>query len=119
MSRIIQILVLQIFFIVLPLKAENITVNEVLKNIRCLVCQGQSISDSNSDFAITIRSVVEDKIDEGLSKQEIYDFLSSRYGDWILLKPILNKYTYLLWFLPYILLAILGIIFYRSFKKKM
>jgi cytochrome c-type biogenesis protein CcmH len=119
MSRIILILVLQIFFFLLPLKAENITVNEVLKNIRCLVCQGQSISDSNSDFAITIRSVVEDKIDEGLSKQEIYNFLSSRYGDWILLKPILNKYTYLLWFLPYILLAILGIIFYRSFKKKM
>ena len=84
--------------------------NQILKNLRCLVCQGQTVHDSNSEFALTLKSVVKDKISEGKNEKEIYDFLSEKYGDWILLNPPLKKNSYLLWFLPY-LLFVLGVIF--------
>ena len=58
--------------------------NKIHKNLRCLVCQGQSISDSNSEFAITLKMVVRDLLDQGKSEKEIYNFLSAKYGDWIL-----------------------------------
>ena len=61
----------------------------ILKNLRCLVCQGQSIADSNSDFAQTVKLVVKDQIKEGKSDTEIYEFLTSTYGDWIFYKPSL------------------------------
>ena len=91
--------------------------NQILKNLRCLVCQGQTVHDSNSEFALTIKSVVKDKISEGKNEKEIYDFLSEKYGDWILLNPPLKKNSYLLWFLPYFLF-ILGIIFLFFLLKK-
>ena len=91
--------------------------NQILKNLRCLVCQGQTVHDSNSDFALTIKSVVKDKIKEGNNEREIYTFLSEKYGDWILLNPPLKKNSYLLWFLPY-LLFILGVIFLFFLLKK-
>ena len=64
---------------------------EIYKNIRCLVCQGQSIADSNSDFAQTIKIVIDDKIKEGKKKDEIYEFLIRKYGEWIVYKPQLKK----------------------------
>ena len=63
----------------------------ILKNLRCLVCQGQSIADSNSDFAQTVKLVVKDQIKEGKSDNEIYEFLTSKYGEWIFYKPSLLK----------------------------
>ena len=59
--------------------AEESLNNKILKNLRCLVCQGQTISDSNSDFANVIKSVVDDKIQEGMTEKEIYNFLSEKY----------------------------------------
>ena len=97
---------------------ENIE-EKILKNLRCLVCQGQTISDSNSDFAQIIKSVVSDKIEEGLTEKEIYSFLSEKYGDWILFNPPLKKNSYLLWFLPYLLFAFGGIIVYLMIKKRL
>ena len=91
--------------------------NQIHKNLRCLVCQGQSISDSNSDFAQTIKLVVEDLIDEGKTEEEIYSFMSDKYGDWIVFKPQFNIQNSLLWILPYIVL-ILGGFFIFSFLKK-
>ena len=91
--------------------------NDIAKNLRCLICQGQSIYDSNSEFALTIKSVVKDKISEGKNEKEIYDFLSEKYGDWILLNPPLKKNSYVLWFLPYFLF-VLGIIFLFFLLKK-
>ncbi len=91
--------------------------NQILKNLRCLVCQGQTVHDSNSEFALTLKSVVKDKISEGKNEKEIYDFLSEKYGDWILLNPPLKKNSYLLWFLPYFLF-VLGIIFLFFLLKK-
>jgi len=97
---------------------ENIN-DKILKNLRCLVCQGQTISDSNSDFAQVIKSVVSDKIEEGLSEKEIYQFMSAKYGDWILYNPTLKTNSYILWFLPYILFIIGGVIVYLMIKKRL
>jgi cytochrome c-type biogenesis protein CcmH len=94
--------------------------SEILQNIRCLVCQGQSIADSNSDFAQTIKLVVKDQIDEGNTKKEIYNFLISKYGEWIIFEPRLNKTNFLLWFLPYLTLvlgAFIILIMVRKGKK--
>ena len=81
--------------------------NEISKNIRCLICQGQSVYDSQSDFAISMKIVIEKKIIEGLTEDEIYDYLKNQYGQWILYDPELNKKTFILWILP-ILLFLLG-----------
>ena len=117
MKRIFFLLIL--FFISSKLIAEENLNNKVLKNLRCLVCQGQTISDSNSDFAQIIRSVVNDKVKEGLTEKEIYKFLSEKYGDWILFDPPLKNNSYLLWILPYLLFILGGILIYRMIKKKL
>ena len=96
---------------------ETVNENKIHKNLRCLVCQGQSISDSNSDFAITLKIVVRDLIDQGKSEKEIYNFLSDKYGDWILYKPKLNSGNFLLWFLPYFILLIGGLIILYLIRK--
>ena len=91
--------------------------NRIHKNLRCLVCQGQSISDSNSEFAITLKMVVRDLVDQGKSEKEIYNFLSDKYGDWILYNPKLNFGNFLLWFLPYFTLFIGGLIILYLIRK--
>ena len=93
--------------------------DQILKNLRCLVCQGQTISDSNSDFAKIIISVVDDKIQEGLTEKEIYQFLSEKYGDWILFNPPLKNKSYILWFLPYLLFIFGGAIIFLMIKKRL
>ena len=97
---------------------EKLVHTEILKNLRCLVCQGQSIADSNSDFAQTVKLVVKDKIKEGNSKEEIYDFLISKYGEWIVFQPRVNKTNFLLWFLPYLSLFLGGLIIFFIFKRE-
>ena len=87
------------------------------KNLRCLVCQGQSIADSNSDFAQTIKLVVKDLINDGKTEEEIYSFLAEKYGEWIVFKPQLNKHNFMLWFLPYLVLIFGGLIIFFLLKK--
>ena len=101
----------------LNLLAEQNLSNKIYKNLRCLVCQGQSIADSNSDFAQTIKSVVNDKLKEGMNEEEIYNFLAEKYGDWILYNPPLKNESYLLWALPYVFF-ILGAVFLFFLLKK-
>ena len=91
--------------------------NKIHKNLRCLVCQGQSISDSNSEFAITLKMVVRDLVDQGKSEKEIYSFLSDKYGDWILYKPKFNLGNFLLWFLQYFALLVGGLIILYLIRK--
>ena len=79
---------------------KKIDPNEIHKNLRCLVCQGQSISDSNSDFAQTIKLVVKDLIKEGKTEKEIYSFMSDKYGEWIVFKPQLNIHNSYCGFCP-------------------
>ena len=86
--------------------------------MRCLVCQGQSIADSNSDFAITLKMVVKDLIKKGKTEDEIYDFLSDKYGDWILYKPKFNLGNILLWGLPYLVLIIGGVFIVFLLRKR-
>ena len=90
---------------------------EIYKNLRCLICQGQSIAESNSDFAQTVKLAVKDKINEGKSKQEIYDFLANKYGEWIVYKPRFSKHNFLLWFLPYLALVFGGIVIFILLRK--
>ena len=94
------------------LRARNIS-----KNIRCLVCQNQSIDESNAPLAKDLRILIREKIKEGKNNQEIYNFLTERYGDFILLKPPLKLSTLALWFLPFVFF-IIGIAIILSHNKK-
>ena len=84
-----------------------------------MVCQGQTISESNSDFAQIIKDVVNDRVQEGMTEKEIYNFLSNKYGDWILFDPPLKKNSYILWFLPYLLFVLGGVLIYLAIKKRL
>tara|TARA_B110000438_G_scaffold69008_1_gene69240 strand:- start:1250 stop:1669 length:420 start_codon:yes stop_codon:yes gene_type:complete len=90
---------------------------EISKNIRCMVCQNQSIDDSNSSIARDLRILIRSKIEEGSKDKEVYKFLTERYGDFILLKPPLKANTIALWFLPFVFL-IIGVLIILNHNKK-
>ena len=92
--------------------------NKVLKNIRCLICQGQSVYDSESDFASSIKLIVDKKINEEFSEEQIYEYLRDKYGDWIIYDPEFNKNTYILWLLPVLLFLFVGAIIYKKILIK-
>ena len=95
-------------------ETNDILKNKILKNIRCLICQGQSVYDSESEFASSIKLIVDRKINEGLKEKQIYQFLREKYGDWVIFNPQLNKNTYVLWLLPLLLFLFGGAIIYRK-----
>jgi len=97
---------------------ENSERNGITKNLRCLICQGQSVYDSDSDFANSMKILVDKKLDQGLSEKEIYIYFKEKYGDWILYDPGLNKNTYLLWLLPILIFLFGGAIIAKSFILK-
>tara|TARA_B100000674_G_scaffold489923_1_gene504733 strand:- start:4 stop:369 length:366 start_codon:yes stop_codon:yes gene_type:complete len=90
--------------------------NEITKNLRCLICQGQSVYDSDSEFANSIKILVGKKLDEGFSEKDIYIFLKDKYGEWILYNPEFSKNTYFLWLLPILLFLIGGAIIFKLFN---
>ena len=96
---------------------ESIDQNKIHKNLRCLICQGQSVADSNSEFAQTIKLVVNEQIKDGKSEKEIYNFLIEKYGQWIVYNPPFNKNNFTLWMLPYFILASGGLIIFLLLKK--
>ena len=117
--------ILKIFFIIflsmsfVQLKSDeknNELKNKILKNIRCLICQGQSVYDSESDFSLSIKLIIDKKINENSSEKEIYDYLREKYGDWIIYDPLLNKNTYILWLLPLLLFLLGGAIMRSKIK---
>ena len=96
------------------LRARNIS-----KNIRCMICQNQSIDESNAPLAKDLRILIRNKIKDGDKDEEIYKFLTDRYGDFILLKPPFKLTTLALWFLPFIFFAIgIFIVFFHNKKSK-
>ena len=97
-------------------EVSDILKNKILKNIRCLICQGQSVYDSESDFASSIKLIVDKKINGGLNEKQIYQFLREKYGDWVIFDPQLNKNTYVLWLLPLLLFLFGGAIIYKKLK---
>ena len=117
--RLIYTFLIFFSFLFFNLFAKDISTNEaeIFKNIRCLICQGQSIADSNSEFSQTLKLVVKDQIKEGKSKEEIYDFLIEKYGEWIVYKPTFSK-NFILWLLPYIFLLLGGIVLFLLIKKR-
>ena len=116
---ILKKIIIIYFFLFTSLQSneESLELIEIYKNLRCLVCQGQSVADSNSDFASTIKLVVQDQVKEGKTKEEIYDFLISKYGEWIVYRPALNKSNFLLWFLPYFIFSAGGLMIYVIVRK--
>ena len=92
--------------------------NKITKNLRCLICQGQSVYDSDSEFAISLKIVIDKKLEEGLSEDQIYEYFKAKYGEWILYDPGLNKKTYILWLLQLLIFLIGGAIIYKSFIVK-
>ena len=104
------------------LNAENkVLESEITKNLRCLICQGQSVYDSDSEFANSIKILVEQKLNEGQDENQIYDYLKDKYGDWILYDPQFDKNTYFLWLLPILIFIVGGAIIFKLFilKKKL
>ena len=126
-SKILLTIKILIIFIFISFNFKNIamastffeeqTIN-ITKNLRCLICQGQSVYDSDSDFANSMKILVDKKLEEGLSENEIYDFFKEKYGDWILYDPGLNKNTYILWLLPILIFLLGGAIILKKLKFK-
>jgi cytochrome c-type biogenesis protein CcmH len=104
-------------FTSLNAKDENLQ-NKITKNLRCLICQGQSVYDSDSEFANSLKLLVEKKLEDGLSEKDIYDFLKDKYGEWILYDPQFNKNTYFLWLLPVLMFLVGGAIVFKIFIIK-
>ena len=90
----------------------------LIEDIRCPVCQGQSISGSNSNLAKDLREQVRQMILSNKSNEEIYQFMVERYGDFVIFKPPINWKTYLLWFTPMIFLVFCFIYLIRETKNK-
>jgi len=89
------------------------------ENLRCLVCQNESLASSHSELAEDLRREVREQMQKGLSDQEIIDYLVSRYGDFVLYDPPLKKSTLILWFGPFaLLLAGAGMLVYQLRKRK-
>ena len=125
---IISICLIQLFsgnsFTVVPEEVlenqkQELRARNISKNIRCMVCQNQSIDESNAPLAKDLRILIRNKIKEGKKDKEIYIFLTDRYGDFILLKPPLKSSTLALWLLPFIFLIIgFFIVFYHNKKSE-
>ena len=118
--NILKFLVSVIFLIYCfssDLKAKNLEI-EITKNLRCLICQGQSVYDSDSEFANSLKLVVDKKLNDGLSEDEIYDYLKNKYGEWILYDPEINKNTLLLWVLPLILFVFGSLLIFKKVSIK-
>ena len=98
---------------------QELRARDISKNIRCMICQNQSIDESNAPLARDLRILIRNKIKEGKNNEEIYIFLTDRYGDFILLKPPLKLSTLALWFLPFIFFIVGVFIVFWHNKKSM
>ena len=112
--KLIFFLLFFIFFTLNNVFGENAKVDEISKNLRCLICQGQSVYDSQSEFALSVKTLILNKLESGNSEKDIYDFLKSKYGDWIVYEPEFNNYTILLWILPIFLFIFGGFLIARK-----
>ena len=112
--RLFYTLIILNFIMSGNVSATNNKVNEISKNLRCLICQGQSVYDSNSEFALSVKKLISQKLADGNSEDDIYNFLRSKYGDWIVYEPEINKYTLLLWLLPLFLFIFGGLLIVKK-----
>ena len=114
----IKLILLIIVFIISTQKTllanNNSQVDKISKNIRCLICQGQSVYDSQSDFALSLKLLISNKIKEGKTEEQIYNYLKDQYGEWIVYDPEFNKKNLVLWIFPLILFTFGGLLIYRK-----
>jgi len=114
----IKLIFLIIFFIFstqkILLANNNLQIDKISKNIRCLICQGQSVYDSQSDFALSLKLLISNKIKEGKTEEQIYNYLKDQYGEWIVYDPEFNKKNLVLWIFPLILFTFGGLLIYRK-----
>ena len=116
LKKFIFLIILSTFFYQGDLIANNnnVLVDKISKNLRCLICQGQSVYDSQSDFAISMKLLIKKKIEEGNSEKKIYEYLKNQYGEWISYDTEINQKTYLLWLFPLFLFIFGGILIFRK-----
>ena len=125
-----KILLISFILLLSPINSFSVEPDEILSNIklenrarnlskgiRCLVCQNQSIDDSESELAKDLRKIIRNKIVEGKKDKEINNFLVEKYGNFILMKPPFYSETFLLWSSPFIIVFIGFIIIFFSLKK--
>ena len=98
--------------------AEEPRAINIFKEVRCLVCQGQTIHESNAEMAEDLKTLIREKISQGKSDKEIKGFLVEKYGDWILMTPPIKKLTYVLWFAPIIIMSLGLIVNFRRKREK-
>ena len=118
--KTIKVLILLLFFFnISSAFADNSEkIDKISKNLRCLICQGQSVYDSQSDFAISMKILINNKIKEGRSENEIYEILKEKYGDWIVYEPEFNRSNLLLWLIPLVLFVFGGILIIRNVSMR-
>lgn len=90
---------------------------DISQHLRCVVCQNQSIDDSTAPLARDLRIIIRERLAAGDSNDEVVQFVTQRYGDFVLLKPPFKGQTYFLWFGPFLFLAVGGFLVYLYFKK--
>ena len=96
---------------------EDQTIN-IAKNLRCLICQGQTIHESNSDFAESMKKYIKAELENGKTNEEIFSSLVEKYGQWIVYDPGISRNTLLLWALPLLLFLIGGAIIAKKIFRK-
>jgi len=119
MIKLIKFILLILFLILsfqklLIANNNSSLVDKISKNLRCLICQGQSVYDSQSDFALSMKTLIKNKLEEGKSEKQIYDYLKNQYGEWIVYDPEFDKKNLLLWTFPLILFIFGGLLIYRK-----
>lgn len=102
----------------LPDPALEAEARALMQELRCLVCQNQSIADSNADMAGDMRAVVRERIAVGETPEQVRTYLISRYGDWVVFAPPLRATTWLLWAAPLLFLGLGGLIVWRLFRRR-
>ncbi|MES1982879.1 MAG: cytochrome c-type biogenesis protein [Pseudomonadota bacterium] len=88
------------------------------ENLRCLVCQNESLASSHAELADDLRREVREQMKKGMSDQQIIDYLVARYGDFVLYKPPVKNTTYLLWFGPFLLFLLAAALFFYQMRKR-
>tara|TARA_B100000035_G_scaffold253625_1_gene223031 strand:- start:94 stop:462 length:369 start_codon:yes stop_codon:yes gene_type:complete len=115
---VLFLIIFQFLHVIAFSKEIKINIDNISKNLRCLICQGQSIYDSQSEFALSIKKLIKNKISDGSNEEEVYRFLKQKYGEWIVYDPEVNKNTILLWGIPLVLFIFGGLLIMRKLTIK-
>ena len=126
-SKKLSIIKILIVFILISINFKNVAVSStfseeqtinITKNLRCLICQGQTIHESNSDFAESMKKYIKGELENGKTEEEIFSSLVDKYGQWIVYDPGISRNTLLLWGLPLLLFFVGGAIIVKKIFRK-